>query len=571
MSRLAVLCPLAFAAASALAKGQDTVRISVDSKGAEGDDTSVSGRHSVAFDGKEMLIVFSSLATDLVASDKNGKQDIFLRDVTAGTTERIVLDVKGGEPDDDSSNPHITPDGRFVVFQSDATNLVNGDQNGKTDVFVLDRHSGTIERVSVDDKGGESDGRSSDGCISADGRYVVFTNDSDDFTGGDTNRSADVFLRDLAKGTTTCLSRNLSGATGDGSSRSPDISADGSTVAFSSRASDLVANDSNRTEDVFVYDLASGVVTRASVNEGGFELDDSSESPALSAEGDLITFVSAARNMNRDSSAGKFQVYVRDLATGQVWLASRALDGSAADGHCTNPILFDHDDGKGSRPYVAFWSFSTNLPGAGVADADAYACDFKAGFVQCVSVDSDGIDHASGGNDPPLAATADGDAIVFSCLDSQLVSGDGNGKIDVFMRGVQWTRLTEFGDGLAGSDGFVPHLTGHGGSCEADDWQIAIEDGLGRAAGHLWVGLGSTSGIKLFGGTFYVDFTQPIFPVPIQLKGFAGVGGSGGLAFDGVNVENLGQFSIYLQCTLLDPRAPRGISMSNALELAIDG
>jgi hypothetical protein len=132
------------------------------------------------------------------------------------------------------------------------------------------------------------------------------------------------------------------------------------------------------------------------------------------------------------------------------------VDGSAADGDCTNPTHFDHDDGRGSRPFVAFWSFATNLPGAGVSDADA-----------------------------------------FACLDAQLVSGDG----------------------LAGTDGFVPPLTGHDGSCEADVWQIALEDGLGRAAGHLWVGLGSTRGINLFGGLFHVDVAQPIFPVPIQLKG----------------------------------------------------
>jgi Tol biopolymer transport system component len=497
-------------------------------------------------------------------------RDIFLRDVTAGTTTRIVLDVNGGEPDGPSSRPHITPDGRFVVFESEATDLVKDDKNGKSDVFVLDGHSGTIERVSLDEKGGETDGRSNEGGISADGRFVVFVNDSDNVASGDSNGERDVFLRDLVKKSTTCLSRRSKSATGNGRSLHPDLSDDGSTVAFGRAASDLVANDHNGVTDVFVCDVATGVVERASVNEGGFELDDDSEAPSLSSEGDLIAFTTGATNLHRDSTAGIPQVYVRDLKSGEVWLASRAADGAAADSFCVSPTLFTRNDGKGSRALVAFWSYAQNLPNAGDGDADAFVYDFKAGIGQCVSVDSDGVDHPSGGVDPAMAATSDGASIVFTSIDSQLVKGDGNGKIDVFLRGLQWTTPTEFGSGLAGTGGFVPHLTGQGGSCETGAWQIAIEDGLGKAAGHLWVGLGRTNGINLFGGTFYVDFAQPIFAIPIALDGIAGVGGTGGLRLDGVNVENLGVFSIFLQCTLLDAHAPRGISMSNALELAID-
>ena len=569
MTRLLLSCALA-CAASRFAAAQDTTRLSVDSSGVEGDGSSFVATHCVGV-GKSTFVVFSSSATNLVKGDTNGKTDLFLRDVVAGTTTRIVLDAKGGEPDGDSRLASITPDGRFVLFKSDATDLVSGDKNGVTDVFVLDRKSGLVERVSVDSKGNEGDAISNFGAISDDGQLVVFSSRADNLVGSDSNSTQDVFLRDLANQTTSCVSVTPSGGTGNGFSTGPVITADGSKIAFTSLADDLVSNDSNHVGDVFLFDVASGTTTLATLNEGGYQLNGISSAPALSADGALLAFRSAATNLDRAATSGLDEIYVRDLSSGKIWLASRANDGSAADANCSLPMLFSRADAAGDRPQVAFSSGESNLPDADLAtDIDAFVFDLRSGVVQCASVDSAGGGHDSNVISSRFGATPDGKQLVFGSFDSALVSGDGNGSEDVFLRGLQWTFFSEFGSGLAGADGFVPHLSGTGGWCEAGIWQLQIHDGLGAAVGHLWVGFGRTNGVKLFGGTFYVDFAQPIFPVPIQLDGFAGVSGSGDLTIDGVNVEDLGEFSIFMQVLLLDLRAPKGISMSNALELAID-
>jgi Tol biopolymer transport system component len=571
MNRIVIVASLLLAVSSAAVRAQDTTRLSVDSAGGEGDDASFVSKRCVADNGKTTLVVFASRSTNLVKSDKNGKTDVFLRDVAAATTTRIVLDTGGNDPDDDSSNASITPDGRFVVFQSNATDLVSGDKNGATDVFVLDRASGVIERISVEGKGNEGDGDSDDASISDDGRFVVFSSRADNLVKGDSNAREDVFLRDRKNLTTTCVSLNQSGSPGDDVSREPEISGDASTIVFGSLADDLVTNDTNLSHDVFLYDVATKALTLGDVNESGFQLRTGADEPTLTPDGKLLAFRSTADNVHRAATSGVAQIYVRDPASGQIWLASHANDGAAADNHCEQPSLFTRTNGAGTRPQVAFWSEAQNLPDADSAfDFDAYVFDVPSGAIQCANVDSTGVGGGSGGNTSGFGTTPDGSQIVFSTRDGGLVAGDTNGDIDVFERGLQWTSFTEFGTGLAGTGGYVPHLSGIGGWCEAGIWEVDIADGLGRANGHLWVGLGRTNGINLFGGTFYVDFSQPIFPIPIRLFGAAGVGGAGSLTIPGINVENLGEISIFLQATLIDAHAIKGVSMTNALELEVD-
>jgi hypothetical protein len=386
----------------------------------------------------------------------------------------------------------------------------------------------------------------------------------------DKNGTFDVFVRDRSKLTTICASLTASGATGNSFSLGADLSADGGRLVFQSSASDLVAGDTNHDFDIFLFDVATGAIERASVNAGGVELDGDSRGPAISKDGSLVAFGSVASNVHRDAPGGTSQIFVRDPATGEVWLASRGADGLAADRDCIIPTLFVADRPSGPVPLVLFWSAATNLQDAGVADADLFAADFRTGLTQCVNVDSGGGDHTTTPFTIPAAATADGSAIVFTSRDTQIVAGDLNRVPDVFLRGLQWTVPTEFGTGLAGTGGYVPHLLGHGGSCEAAHWSIDLVDGLPQAPGTLWVGFGRTNGVKLFGGTFYVDLSQPFFALPIVLGGPPGLGGAGELHIDGVDVGDLGQFSLFLQCTFVDAHAPRGVSLSNALELAID-
>src|SRR5882672_2313784 len=227
-----------------------TTRASVDSSGVEGNYSSDSP--SISADGR--FVAFSSIATNLVPGDTSYFADVFLRDRVAGTTERISVGAGGGEANAASETPRISADGRFVAFASDASNLVSGDTNANTDIFVYDRIHGTLERVSLTAAGAEANSGSLAPSISADGRLVAFESYSTNLVPGDTNASRDVFVRDRLAGTTERVSVATGGAQGNGASQSASIAEVGRFVAFSSLATNLVPGDGNGATDVFVRD-----------------------------------------------------------------------------------------------------------------------------------------------------------------------------------------------------------------------------------------------------------------------------------------------------------------------------
>ena len=205
-------------------------------------------------------MAFVSGATNLVTGDTNGKSDVFVHDRQNGTTTRVSVDSAGNQASGyaGSSAPSISADGRFVAFVSDATTLVAGDTNGKSDVFVHDRQSGTTTRVSVDSAGGQANYDSWEVSISADGRFVAFTSGATNLVAGDRNGQSDVFVHDRQNGTTTMVSVDSAGVQANGSADfiptgSPSINADGRFVAFYSSANKLVGGDTNGQPDVFVH------------------------------------------------------------------------------------------------------------------------------------------------------------------------------------------------------------------------------------------------------------------------------------------------------------------------------
>lgn len=273
-------------------------------------------------------VVFRSRATDLTAvRDTNSWHDYYIRDVLAGTTTLITASTSGTGV---GSNNHadraaMTPDGRFVVYQSRAGDLVAGDGNGVGDVFIYDHNTGSTRMVSVSSAGAIGNGESKNAVVSADGRYVVFESLATNLVTGDTSGS-DVFLRDLVLGTTTLLSRNASGQLGNGASRNAAISADGRYVAFESDASNLVAGDGNAKSDVFVYEVATGSLTLVSVNasETGSGAGVSTY-PILSADGRRVVFASAANDLAPgDQSPFYENLFLRDLDAGNTTLVDNA-------------------------------------------------------------------------------------------------------------------------------------------------------------------------------------------------------------------------------------------------------
>jgi hypothetical protein len=254
-----------------------------------------------AIDGSGRFVAFTWGADDLVVDDTNGMMDVFVRDRWAGITERVNVGSDGAQADSYTINgPSINDGGRYVAFQSYASNLTAGDSPGTSDVFIRDRVRHTTVRVPVDHDGHASSWAGAP-RISADGRYVVYV-------WSHTGSNADVYLYDTATASTVLVTSGMGGAPSNGGSAYPQISADGRYVAYWSSASNLVGDDTNGGADVFVWDRVLGQTMRASATPGGGEFPPLSVGyPSISADGGLIVF------NTRD------QIYVHEIANGITW------------------------------------------------------------------------------------------------------------------------------------------------------------------------------------------------------------------------------------------------------------
>jgi Tol biopolymer transport system component len=230
-----------------------TLRVSVSSDGTEGNGASGIYNFSISADGWN--VAFSSDATNLVDMDTNGTGDIFVHDIQTGETTLVSVATDGTQGDSLSLLPSISSDGRFVAFYSNSTNLVSGDTNGTSDVFVHDQQTGETKRVSVASDGTQGDNFSDYPSISSDGRYVAFYSSATNLVIGDTNGTKDVFVHDMQTSETRRLSVASDLTQGDGNSLDPSISLDGLYVAFESSSTNLVAGDTNGCPDVFVRDI----------------------------------------------------------------------------------------------------------------------------------------------------------------------------------------------------------------------------------------------------------------------------------------------------------------------------
>lgn len=238
-----------------------------------------------------------------------------------------------------------------MAFQSDATNLVPGDSNGFSDIFVHDRHKGETTRVSVASDGAEANEVSLYTAISADGRIVVFLSQASNLVSGDTNNMRDVFTHDRQTGQTTRVSVASDGSQADGHSFAPVISDDGRFVAFTSYAMNLVPETTNPNEmDIFVHDRQTGETSRVSVAGDGTEANGTSDSPAISADGRFVAFHSAASNLVPGDTNSKTDIFVHDRQTGETTRVFVASDGTQANDRSYYPIL------SGDGRFVIFGS-----------------------------------------------------------------------------------------------------------------------------------------------------------------------------------------------------------------------
>lgn len=400
---------------------------------------------------------------------------------------RASVDSTGTEGYRGSRTAAISADGRYVVFYSGVA-FVPEDTNNERDWYRKDLQTGEIELVSVSSNGdlandSYSDG---DGCasISADGRYVAFDSVASNLVEGDTNGYADVFVRDMVEGTTIRISAPVEGE-GNDSSWNPSISADGQSVAFDSWADNLVADDTNGVRDVFVYEMETGAITRASVDAEGGERSRGSRSPAISADGWHVAFISGGDFVADDNIEGYQDVYVKDLTDGSI---ARANVSSAGDG--ANDASWDRPAISEDGQFVAFDSDADNLVDSDLnGENDIFVHDFASGETTMVSVTSDGLQSYSYKNDP--AISADGRIVVFEedtyssapaainvaaegDIVNQLVPGDVNESDDIVMHDMADGSTTMVSTSFAGksaNDGSeMPAITADGKHVAYDSW-----------------------------------------------------------------------------------------------------
>jgi len=307
----------------------------------------------ISDDGR--FVVFVSEASNLVPSDANGYADVFLFDRQSGVKTLVSRAPDGTQGDARSVQPALSAGASHVVFVSLADNLSPGDNNGMSDIYLYDRQGETLELISVDSNGQQANSTSKYPAISAGGRYVVYQTTSTNLAPDDHNNMFDIFLRDRQKGVTELISRNKQGTVGNMESQRPSISNDGRYVTFESWASDLVDGDENYNSDVFVADRQTGSMEIVSIGSDGQQADHVNGGAVISGDGRYVAYSSLASNLVANDGNQLFDVYLRDRLSGDTQLVSINVNGQAADGVSISPSL------AAAGSYIAFDSVAADL------------------------------------------------------------------------------------------------------------------------------------------------------------------------------------------------------------------
>jgi len=346
-----------------------------------------------------------------------------------GTLTRINLAANGEQGNGHSDKPTISADGRFIAFESFASNLVANDTNEKTDIFVYDSSTKQITLVSVSSNGTQANSAAYFAAISGDGRYVTFSSIASNLVANDTNNYSDLFLHDMQTKETKRISFGFDGsqASGPSSSRA-SISYDGRYVTFQSDASNLAENDFNNATDVFMYDNVTQTISRISISSEGVASNSTSLAPAISGDGRLVVFRSFASNLVPDDSNNQFDIFLHDRQTSQTTRISMASDGSQSNGNSLSVNISEH--GR----HITFLSDATNLvPNDTNGNRDIFLYDRETKELKLVNATANGV-QANGTSDEVAPISAIGRSIVFQTKAKNLVQDDLDGTNDIVLR-----------------------------------------------------------------------------------------------------------------------------------------
>lgn len=409
--------------------GNDTELISVGVGGTPANNNSI--QSTISWDGK--LVLFTSLATNLVPTDTNTAVDVFLRDRIAGTTERISRRPNGVQANDSSGGAMMNPIATLFTYYSFATNLVPSDTNGFSDVFVAQRDPDTaaitVARLSMGFAGDEANGDSFLSDLSDDGTRIVYDSVATNLIPADENTWSDVFLYDAGSDSTIKISISNNNTPGNDRSERPRIAADGSYAIFLSYANNLVTGDTNNEPDIFGVDLVTYQVTRVSVGTGGAQANLGARPAeyAISPDGRYIVFASDSTNLVTDDLNNAPDIFLHDRIANTTRLISVARNGTRANGGSYDPSI------SANGRFIAFNTIADNLyPNDTNGVGDGVVADRLTRLIQPVSVSYDGSALTSDSGTPQFSE--DGLSVTFYSDADNLVISDTNEARDIFWR-----------------------------------------------------------------------------------------------------------------------------------------
>ncbi|MEE9320234.1 MAG: hypothetical protein V3U76_07315 [Granulosicoccus sp.] len=382
---------------------------------------------SISSEGR--YVVFESASANLVAGDTNRSIDIFVADLLDNSITRVSVNSNGVEGDANSTHPRISGDGKHIVFSSAASNLIENDLNDTLDIFLHQITTGKTILISSSSEGEQASVGSNYPAVSSNGEYVVFESQADNLVPDDENTAYDVFLKNVNTGTIRRLSLGGEGNeiasvdTVNQDSGRPVISANGLSVLFHSFSPYLVSDDNNTVADIFLFDMRSGVISRISEADGQGGNGESLQ-PSISPNGRYVSFQSAASNLAVGLTNGELQIYRHDLLENETKLVS--VNGRGFTGDSASVAASVSDLGA-----VAFMSLAGNLTlddSAGQFRVYLSAADNRS--IRRLDIPLfDGVDGSS--FSPSISA--DGNAVAFSSESGKLIAGGVSASSDIFI------------------------------------------------------------------------------------------------------------------------------------------
>ena len=356
-------------------------RISKKSDGTEANGNS--GNPCISADSR--YVAFHSYASNLADNDTNNKVDVFIHDRQTDVTSLVSRTSSGGVGNDNSYEPSLSDDGRYVAFHSFSSDFVAGDNNNNGDIFVLDMQTNQMTRVSVSSSGTEGNLWSEKAKISGDGRYVMFKSAANNLVSGDTNVEDDIFLHDRQTHQTIRVNVSSDGEQANGYSQNASISQDGKFIVFESGANNLIVGDNNNKDDAFIYNRETSEISLVSITYNGLQGNESSAPTGVSKDGRYVVFCSSSTNMVENDNNGRSDIFVRDRQAGQTTRVSVSSSGQESDWNQGVAII--SLDGR----YVVFQSYSPILVEGDTNEcSDIFVHDRQTSTTKRISVSSDG-------------------------------------------------------------------------------------------------------------------------------------------------------------------------------------